>query len=80
MTAIFDFPLPLYRTCAIVFLGSYNMEDSRWTVAYLGGPLIHAPFRKKKIFHRRKKLENLVWPPFVWALVASENLAPLLKT
>ena len=35
------------------------------------------PFDKKFFFHHRKKLGNMVWPsPFVWALVASENLDP----
>ena len=45
----------------------------RWTVAYLGGGghWAMAPF--EIFFYHWKKIENLVWPLFVWALVASEN-------
>ena len=34
------------------------------------------PFGQKKICLTVKKLESLVWAPFVWALVASKHLAP----
>ena len=53
-----------------------------WTKAeaYLGGGhWAMAPLLANKIFFDiLQKLENLVWPPFVWALVASENLPPPL--
>ena len=45
-----------------------------------GGQLAMAPFGKKKFFFDIvKKLENLVWAPFVWALVFSEHLAPFFE-
>ena len=34
------------------------------------------PLAKKFFFDIVKKLENLVWPPLVWALVSNEHLAP----
>ena len=43
---------------------------------YLGGPLDHGTTLAKTFFHHRKKLENIVCPSFVWALVARRNLAP----
>ena len=53
------------------------MQYQLWRIKG-GGPLGHGPpLPKIFFFHHRKKLENLVWPPFVWALVASKNLAPL---
>ena len=47
---------------------------------FRGGALGHGPpLAKKFFFDILKKLENLVRPPLVWALVASKNLAPLFE-
>ena len=46
--------------------------------AYLGGPLGHGPLFGPKFFFLTLEKNGKTWlaPSFVWALVASENLAP----
>ena len=43
----------------------YKTDDTNHTVAYLGGPLGHRPCGQKNFVGYRKKLENIIWPPFV---------------
>ena len=55
---------------------------SKQIEAYLGGGghwAMALLLAQKNFVDVLKKLENLVRPPFVWALVASENVVPLFE-
>ena len=65
------------RSRALWVDGSYGLYSVANRGVFRGAIGPWPPFGKKKIlFDILKKLENLVWPPFVWALVAIENFRP----
>ena len=69
---------PAGRPTFILYMMSTVYRNKQWRI---WGPLGHGPpLWPNFFFDIGKKLENLVWPPFVRALVASENLSPFSKS
>ena len=73
--------VPLFQSMRFQSKHGRAEGDTQWRILG-GGPLGHgSPLWKNNFFIKEKigKL-GLVLAPFVWALVASKNLAPLLKS